>query len=295
MIEIRLTENVWQLGNRHFNVFVVGQTEGAIVECAVTGAVHSLSQQWSQWPGLPPIRYLLVSHAHFDHVCGIPALRAMFPQAVVCASAEAKRVLGKAKIVDDFLAQDEKMSGVLAAEGIVPEGLVIPKVQTITVDQIINEGEQICLKDSVSMQVINAPGHSPCNVAYYLPQDKVMFLSDAGGFQISDASIFPIFFQDYNLYIETLKKLRCYPTRVLALPHEGIWLNDDVQTFYDGAIKAAQSAYINIEMMLNNGWNEQNIIESLFAQYYRENLQIYTTANITTCVELLLRRVKDCL
>lgn len=294
-IIIRLTENVWQFGNRHFNIFVVGQTEGAIIECAVTGGVYNFRQQWKQWNTQPDIRYLFISHAHFDHVCGVPELQAMFPEADVCSSMEAQRLLGKAKIMDNFFAQDEEMTGVLAREGIVPEGLASPQIEPISIDRVIEGGEQLKLKGDVTLQVIDALGHSPCSLAFYLPQEQVMFIGDAGGFQISDDTIFPIFFQDYRLFIETLQRLSGYPTRILATPHEKIWLNHDIPAFYDRALNAAQTAFVNIERMLDQGWAEADILDNLFSHYYRGNLRIYTTVNIRTCVELLLRRVKECL
>jgi len=283
------------MGNRHFNYFIVGQDEAAVIECGVTGGVISLSRQWMQLVRKPAIRYLIASHAHFDHVCGVPALRELFPEASVLASSEAQRVLGKPKIVQNFFAQDEKMSAVLAAEEILEEIPASPQSEAIGVDRVIGEGEEIILRGGLKLRVIDAPGHSPCSLAFYLPQEQVMFVSDSGGFQISDDSLFPIFFQGYEMYQETLNRLRGFPTRILAIPHERIWGQNEVQSFYDRAIKTAQDAYANIERMLDNGRDEEDIKRDLFSYYYRGNLRIYTTDNISTCVELLLRRVKECL
>ena len=284
-----------QMGNRHFNYFIVGQDETAVIECGVTGGVASLCRQWGQLERKPAVRYLIASHGHFDHVCGIPALRELYPDASVLASTEAQKVLGKTKIVQSFFAQDEKMSAVLAAEGILEAIPVSPKPEAIMVDQVIGEGDEMHLRGGLKLRVIEAPGHSPCSLAFYLPQEQVMFVSDSGGFQISDDSLFPIFFQGYELYQETLKRLRGFPTRVLAIPHERIWVQDEVQAFYDRAIETAQNAYANIERMLDSGLDEEDIKRDLFSYYYRGNLRIYTMENISTCVELLLRRVKECL
>jgi len=292
---MRISDNVVQLGNHHFNYFIVGQKEAAVIECGVTGGVVSLSRQWAQLERKPEISYLIASHAHFDHVCGIPDLRTLYPEAHVLASAEAQKVLSKSKIVRNFFAQDEKMSAVLTAEGILEAVPISPQIEEIMVDQVIGEGEEIHLPGGLKLHVIDAPGHSPCSLAFYLPQEQIMFVSDAGGFQISDDSLFPIFFEGYELYLETLKRLRGFPTRILAIPHERIWTQGEVQAFYDRAIKAAQDAYANIEKMLDSGLDEEVIKRDLFSYYYRGNLRIYTTANITTCVELLLRRVKECL
>jgi len=292
---MRISENVMQLGNCHFNYFIVGQKEAAIIECGVTGGVKSYIRQWKQLERKPAISYMIASHAHFDHVCGIPDLRTLYPEAGVLASAEAQKVLGKTKIVQSFFAQDEKMSAVLTDEGILDSIPPSPQPETIKVDQVIGEGEEIQLYGGVKLQIIDAPGHSPCSLAFYLPQEQVMFVSDSGGFQITDDSLFPIFFQGYELYLETLKRLRGFPTRVLAIPHERLWVQGEVQAFYDRAIKTAQDAYANIEQMLDSGLDEEVIKSTLFSYYYRDNLRIYTPANISTCVELLLRRVKECL
>ena len=282
-----------QLGNRHFNYFIVGQEDAAIIECGVTGGVISLSRQWAQLERKPKICYLIASHAHFDHVCGIPALRALYPEASLLGSAEAQKVLGKTKIVQNFFAQDEKMSAVLVDEGILEAIPTSPQPEAIKIDQIIGEGEEIHLHGGLKLQVIDAPGHSPCSLAFYLPQEQIMFVSDAGGFQISDDNLFPIFFQGYELYLETLKRLSGFPTRILAIPHEKIWAQGEVQAFYDRAIKTAQDAHANIEKMLDKGMDEEEIKRNLFSYYYIGNLRIYTPENITTCVELLLRRVKE--
>ena len=50
---LRLTDNIWCLGNHLFHFFVVGQKQSVIVECGVSGAVANLRRQWPQLhPGL---------------------------------------------------------------------------------------------------------------------------------------------------------------------------------------------------------------------------------------------------
>jgi hypothetical protein len=86
-----------------------------------------------------------------------------------------------------------------------------------------------------------------------------------------------------------------FPTRILGIAHERVWTDGDVKGFYERALKSAQLAFDNIALMLNNGWEEDRIKQSLFSHYYHGNLRIYTPENIATCVALLLRRVKECL
>jgi len=120
-------------------------------------------------------------------------------------------------------------------------------------------------------------------------------LSDSAGFQISDKEIFPVFFQSYEIYMETIKRLMSFPTQILGIAHESVWTNNDVKAFYQRALESAQFAFETISRMLNAGWEEDRIKQDLFTRYYKGNLRIYTPENIEICVGLLLRRVKECL
>jgi glyoxylase-like metal-dependent hydrolase (beta-lactamase superfamily II) len=274
---------------------MVGERETAIVECGVTGGAVSLEAQWSQLERKPNVKYLVAMHAHFDHVCGIPRLREFFPEAQVLASEKAQKVLAKPKIVANFFHQDGKMSETLVRDGILSKKPPSPQPSRIEVDQIIGDGDVIELAKDVKLEVIAAPGHSPCGVACYLPRDRVMFLSDAGGFQISDEDIFPIFFQGYDIYVQTNKILMSFPTRALCLPHGTIWGGDEVNLFYHRALESAKTAFDNIRTMLDDGIDEETMKAELFSRYYRGALRIYTPENIDICVELLIQRVKECL
>ncbi|NLU50533.1 MAG: MBL fold metallo-hydrolase [Syntrophomonadaceae bacterium] len=291
----RISDNVRCLGNRHFNFFVVGKTEAAVIECGVTGAVINFRQQWEEMFPKPKIRYLVGMHAHYDHICGIPSLRKLFPGAAVAASAQAQKVMARPRILAGFFQQDARTVEVLLNEGYLSEPVAVPEVERIEVDYLLSDGEVFNLGDGIKLEIIAAPGHSPCSLAAYLAGDQVMFLSDAGGFQISDTEIFPIFFQGYDLYMETIKRLMGYPTAVLGIPHERIWTGEGVRSFYRRALHAAEEAFVHIRGLTEAGVAGEEIREILFTHYYRGNLRIYTQENIRTCIDLLVRRVQECL
>ncbi|MEN6459799.1 MAG: MBL fold metallo-hydrolase [Syntrophomonas sp.] len=293
---ISISENVACLGNRHFHFYVAGREKAAIIECAVSGAAANFKRQWEALsPPRPRVEYLMAMHAHFDHVCGIPALKGIFPQAAVAASSKAQRVLGKAEIVADFFSQDRSMLDVLSREGLLDESVAIPQVEKIDVDFILEPGQTVSLDRGLELEIIAAPGHSSDSLAAWLPADKVLFISDAAGFQMSDSEIFPIFFQSYPIYMETIRMLRGYPARVIGIPHETIWRGSDVELFYQRAIKAAEEAFALIRDYSEKGLSQEEMHELLFKRYYRGDLRIYTTNNIGICIDLLIKRVQECL
>ena len=294
-VSMRLTENVLCLGNQHFHHYIVGQERAAVVECGVSGSIVSFRQQWKPLQEKPRIKYLVATHAHFDHVCGITGLRDLFPEAELVASAETKKVLANPKILRNFFSQDERMTQLLMGDGIIGGDPKTPVPEQITVDTVVQGGDVLDLGRGLKLEVIDARGHSPCNLAFYLPQDQVMFLSDTAGFQTSDELIFPIFFFDFEMYMDSIRRLMSYPTKVLAIPHERIWVDEEIPQFYQRALDIAQDAYDTIKEMLDRGLDDETIKQNLFDRYYREKLRIYVPENISLCVDLLLRRVKQSL
>lgn len=291
----RLTENIQCLGNRHFNMFIVGRKNAAIVECAVSGAVANLRRQWPELSPLPEVTHLLAMHAHFDHICGIPHLQALFPQAQVASNAAAGKVMGKAKVMAGFFAQDREMVNVLVEQGILADAVEVPDTQTIAPQVILEDGDILKIEAGCTLKIVAAPGHSPCSMAAYMPEDRVLFISDVAGFQISDHEIFPIFFQGYEMYLDSIQRMRGYPARLVAIPHETIWSGDDIPAFYERALKAAQQAFHSIREMSEAGVEHEQMVKTLFEYYYRGDLCIYTPENINLCVNLLIKRVQECL
>lgn len=289
----RLTENVLDLGNPYFHYYIIGKKHAVLVECGVTAGVQSMLAEWELLSDKPEIIKMLAMHAHFDHVCGIPALKERFPHAQVAASQEAVPVLRNPSIMESFFAQDDAMSDVMVKRRVLDNKPVSAPVKEITVDCILGEGSTLMVDNSIKLEIIAAPGHSPCGLAAYLPGEQVMFLSDAAGFQINEKEIFPIFFQSYSLYIDTIKRLAAFPARVLAVPHGRIISVSEVPVFYQRSLQAAEFAYNWIRELLDSGTELSKLRQILFQHYYRDDLQIYTPDNIYTCVDLLIKRTKQ--
>ena len=68
----------FMLGNQYFNYLLVGK-KAVLIECGVSAGVMSFRQDWQKLSRPPEIKTLVAMHEHFDHVCGIPDLKAMFP------------------------------------------------------------------------------------------------------------------------------------------------------------------------------------------------------------------------
>lgn len=107
--------------------------------------------------GLTPSRVLL-THAHPDHIAGIPALKAAFP-AVRVSVHEAER---------DWLGEPE-----LNLSAFMGEPISLPPA-----DELLREGEELSLAGHV-FRVLHTPGHSPGGVTFWCEGLNLAFVGDA--------------------------------------------------------------------------------------------------------------------
>lgn len=291
---LRLTENVMVLGNGNFNYFVVGQKEGVLIECGTSAGVSIFAQQWSELKNKPDIKYILVMHSHFDHACGLPMLKDLFPAAQVVASQATQKILSLDKLKPVLQRADAFVTEAYAKEQLLS---AIPgplEIEQVKVDFTLDEGDSITVDDSLKLEIIEAPGHSPCSLAAYLPGEQVMFISDAGGYQAPNGLMSPVFFQDYDLYLDTIKKLSQYPTVVLGVGHGEVPVGaDQVQQFYTLGLEAAEEAFALIKKKLNGGQSDESITAELYDTYIKGAMSYYPRDLMMGSVYQLVKNVKS--
>lgn len=284
-----LTDHVTVFGNDHFRHFLVGKNQDLLIECGVTASARLFARKLADSHLSAPEK-LLVMHAHFDHVCGIPELKRHFPEAEVLASSVAAKTLENPKVMAGFFDQDRLITGEDDPDIFKQEKGKPSPPDRIAVDHIVEGGESLVLKGGDTLELIHAPGHSPCGLAAWYEKDRILFVSDALGFQISEDTIFPTFFQAYKPYIDTIERLAKYPARILAFPHERIWQGKEIPAIFSRALSAAKEVRDEVIWEADRGRDLLDLEEMLFEKSFKGDLRIYSEENIRLCAKLLVRR-----
>lgn len=310
---MRLSEHVKVLGNRHFRIYLAGAERYMLIEAGVSAVVPTVQRQLRELKH-PAVDTIVVMHAHFDHICGLPGLRLLLPGAVAAGSAQAAGTLGKQKVLANFFREDLAMTAVLREQGLVEESgggngpavtggredaggmadnlALVP--EEIKLDLVLEDGCRSDLGGGVELIFFHAPGHSPCSMAAYCPADEVLFVSDSTGFQIDSGGVFPIFFDGYDAYVDTIKKMAEMPVNVVAVAHEDIVAGrENVKKYFRMVLDCAEKARETIEVLHKAGKSREAVSEELFSIYYRGLLKIYSQQNIKLCTEILTRRIGD--
>ncbi|MBO1308597.1 MBL fold metallo-hydrolase [Enterococcus sp. 669A] len=151
---------------------------------------------------------LLLTHAHGDHVNGVPKFREVFPKVKIGISARDKKLLA-----GDFSLLETEAPGKIKGG--------VPKAE-VPVDFTFEPGEEIA-----GLKVIAAPGHTPGSVAF-LNEDSVMIAGDAfqlwGGIAVAGIVRplfpFPAFGTwDATTALESARKLVKLEPKLLAVGH----------------------------------------------------------------------------
>lgn len=115
------------------------------------------------------LKQILITHADPDHYGAADAIRKLTGAAVCTSKIEA-----------------EAMTKGTTSRPIIPKGIfafLFPLFRRMLtsppteVDQILNDGETLPILGG--LRVISAPGHTPGQIVFFLPEEKILFAGDA--------------------------------------------------------------------------------------------------------------------
>lgn len=139
---------VGDMGNN--NYLLIDGSEAALIDC--TGDIPELESVLKE--NNAQLKYILLTHAHFDHIAGVKKLKEK-TGAKVCLHTEDKDILD---MTNEFMNM-----------------VNLPEIDVPEVDVYINEGDKISIGDT-TLDVIHLPGHTPGGVGFRI--DNMIFSGD---------------------------------------------------------------------------------------------------------------------
>ena len=169
--------------------------EAMIVDCGNSAEPIS---RFASDEGLS-VRYVILTHAHYDHVLYMDEYREAFTNAKLMIGAADAALLSDIEGNVSYLFNDWRVFG--------------------AVDGKLCDGDRLMLGES-EIVVISAPGHTPGGICLYSVADKLMVTGDTlfggGGIGRTDFK-----FGDMDVLRETLRRLLSMDGEITILPGHG--------------------------------------------------------------------------
>jgi glyoxylase-like metal-dependent hydrolase (beta-lactamase superfamily II) len=265
---VQITDALWMLGLADYPVyFFRGESEWAIFEGGI-GPAGPIVRGQLETLGVDKdsIRYIVITHAHPDHVMAVPLFRQAFPNAAVLASEAAAKTLAAEKAVALFCKLDDDLTNALIQEGLIaPDQRRDPLTQSvIAVDRTLKEGDAVAI-DGVSIRVFETPGHSDCSLSFFEPASRTLIISDATGYYLPECDgWWPCYFSDYAAYLSSMQRLAGMNAEILCLSHKAAIRGvEQVRSYFERAIAAAEQYHRRILDELQTGRPAREIAEEL--------------------------------
>lgn len=219
----KITDRLDFLGARESCLYLLRGRDMMLIGGGMSWIAPSLEVQFSAMDLKPEkLKYLVISHSHFDHCGAVPYLKRKFPHIQIIASAYAESIFAREKAVS-FIAAGNKYT--IDQMGLQSEYERLDlKFDGIHVDRVVTEKDIIDLGNGIEVHFLEVPGHTRCSIALYVPELKALFPADAVPPPTDDteAVFFPGPQYNFGMYKQSMGRLASLEVEILASEHFGV-------------------------------------------------------------------------
>jgi len=157
------------------------------------------------------VRYILLTHHHYDHSSGAQRLREATGAEIVLHVDEEKWLLSPQEETGDFeIPEDQKEAREQAKKWREEAAKAVPDIR-------VEDGAVIKV-GGFHVQCLHTPGHTAGHLCFYVPEEKVLFSGD-NVLGVGTAAISPPPHGDMGQYVASLRKMKDVDADLLLPGH----------------------------------------------------------------------------
>ena len=174
------------------------------------------------------IKRIAITHAHSDHVGGLPALKELTDAQVIASALEQPVIEGEILISRPPKAELSALGRLMRP----PE----TRLGKVSVDRVVGDGEALP-EIMGGLEVVATPGHAPGHIAFWQPEKRLLFCGDVI-FRIFGLGLpFSFFTLDMAENIRSIARLTALEASVVCFGHGNPLVDNTAQMMRDFARK----------------------------------------------------------
>lgn len=159
----------------------------------------------------------VLTHSHFDHCGAAGYFKRRFAGMRTAAAEHAQAILSRPNAISLMRELTRAAVRTAAINGFAADPAV--EFEPFDIDMVLKEGDVLHPSDDMDVQVLETPGHTRDCLSFYIPSRKVLIASEAAGIMDTAGYIVSDCLVDYDMYLDSLKRLSRLDVDILCLGH----------------------------------------------------------------------------
>jgi glyoxylase-like metal-dependent hydrolase (beta-lactamase superfamily II) len=271
--EGKLADGLYALGGAHLPAFLLDGRTPVLFDAGMTFMGPAYRKDLANILGKAGrLRFLYLTHSHFDHCGSGPYLKRHIPGLSVAASRPAAQTLRKPNAVE-LIRSLSRDCEELYRDKVGEEDI---SFDSLEVDVVLEDGAEVELDGGLSFRVIATPGHTRDSVCYYIPRLRALITGEAVGVFDERFTIQPEFLASYRDYAASLEKLLPLEVDLLMVGHYYTLTGGDARGYVARSLKQTEVFRERIERCLDEAGGDR---EAVVRRIHREDY-LLTGANL---------------
>jgi glyoxylase-like metal-dependent hydrolase (beta-lactamase superfamily II) len=213
------------------------------------------------------LRFIFLTHAHFDHSGACPYLKRHIQGLQVGAHPLAEETFRKPNAVALIRSLSKDYEDRYASQ----TGKEDISFDVLQVDIRLEDGIEFDLGGGLGFKVVATPGHTRDSISFYIPKLKALITGEAIGVYDKNMTIHPEYLASYQDYLASLEKLACLELDILIMGHYFTLTGEDARGYIEKSIARTKIFKARIENYLHelNG-DREAVVKRIFKEDFED-------------------------
>jgi glyoxylase-like metal-dependent hydrolase (beta-lactamase superfamily II) len=225
------------LGDRFVCLFLlVGEEATLLVDTGVDSTPREHLTPYLDSLDLPSeaVRYVLTSHADFDHTGGNASARELLPGArFICHRLDQSWVEDIDRMIDERYCEFQADHGI--GEDEESRNFIRGASRHVPTDMTLVGGERVRLSPQWQVEILHTPGHTRGHLSVYDAESETLIIADAALYnavlRTDGEPAFPPTYRYLDTYLSTLGCFQAMKVRTLLTSHYPVYSGEEVAEF----------------------------------------------------------------